>query len=74
MSKNIKRPKQLDRSQIPVGAIKSFEEAMEKYMDFLEKKDPEDEPWDDLEVAVFEKALKAWYGPKVWDWISTRLV
>lgn len=63
------RPKRLDVQQY-------FEliEMVEEYMDYLfEDEDACEDTVGDYDSRIFEKAVEAIYGPKVWDSINKRI-
>jgi hypothetical protein len=50
--------------------IAAIREACAAFMDFLRSEDYTEDGLDDYESDIFEAALEAVYGPRVWDEIS----
>lgn len=54
--------------------INALIEACKEYIEWLDSDDYHEDRSSDYENEIFEQALFAVYGPKVFDWISERML
>jgi len=47
-------------------------EAAQEYVEYIDSEDYHEDGLSDYENQIFETAMEAVFGPKIWDWLNER--
>jgi len=53
--------------------MKELEEAVDSYIEFIDNEDYNEDRAGDYENDIFEKAVKAFKGKDIFDWINAKI-